>query len=298
MGRRRAHNDDTVLVRPDLGLYAVADGAGRGGHVASAVAVASVVNHFSRTRPVEDTSDVDSFGLFTSTRRLGAAIHHANREIVEMAKHSHDYRLMGSTLVVVAVSPSIGYLHIGSVGDSRCYRLRAGCLERLTDDHSLLADAIALHPEMGDEELASLPTHLVTHVLGTPDGFRVYAREHPIMPGDRYLLCSDGLTNGLELDVLCQLLSGEQSANETVESIVDRVIHHGSDDNVAAIVIDCALPDGQTLRPLRRAPALKPPSGDHITEIPDAFEEEEWFHTIVDEPSESTRTYSIASGEK
>src|SRR5579872_6930749 len=132
---QREHNEDQILLRPELGLFLLADGAGghNAGNVASALATTTVANVFETSATMLiDHPEIDSFGLWTVARRLSAAIHRANAEIIEIAKKSAKYQGMGTTLVAIAFSPDGDVVHVAHVGDSRCYRLRNGEIEALT----------------------------------------------------------------------------------------------------------------------------------------------------------------------
>lgn len=267
-------NDDSALVHPKLNLYVVTDGAGRGGHVASSVAISAIAEHFERTDESATLAyDIDGFGYFSDARRLASAIHHANDQIVAIARNSSEYRMMGSTVAACTFSVDTGYMHIASIGDSRCYRLRGTSLEQLTEDHALLHDAIALRPDMADDELAALPTHLVTRVLGTAEGLRVYTKTFEVMPGDRILLCTDGLTNSLDTATLRSVMAEVSDPERATEELVGRAFAEGAEDNVAVIVVDCSKPDDAPLHAPRRAPrplAMGPQAGC-VTELPDAL---------------------------
>src|SRR5262245_31129218 len=107
VGRVRLHNEDAVVVRPDLRLWVVCDGAGghNAGNVASALAVASVVNHFEATdRVYRQKPDVDRFGVASGARRLSSAIRKANRDVVEVSRSSRRFGGMGSTIVAATVA--------------------------------------------------------------------------------------------------------------------------------------------------------------------------------------------------
>jgi len=132
---RREHNEDHVLVRPELGLFVLADGAGghNAGNVASALATTTVANVFETSATtLVDRPEVDRFGLWTVARRLSAAIHRANDEVIDVAKKTARYQGMGTTLVAIAFSTDADVVHVAHVGDSRCYRLRGGLLDPLT----------------------------------------------------------------------------------------------------------------------------------------------------------------------
>src|SRR5580704_18004302 len=176
---QRDHNEDHVLLRPELGLFLLADGAGghTAGNVASALATTTVANVFeSSATSHSERPEIDRFGLWTVARRLSAAIHRANAEIIDIAKKSSKYQGMGTTVVALAFSPEGDVLHVAHVGDSRCYRLRAGVLERLTMDHSLIVDVLETHPDADDSLVARMPQHVITRALGMDEALRVPVR--------------------------------------------------------------------------------------------------------------------------
>src|SRR5512142_2741584 len=133
-GRRRRLNEDRVAVRNDLSAYLVCDGAGghNAGEVAAALASRSIVNYLAATvQQAGEQPEFDRFGIPNGARRLSAAVHKANRDVVEISQTSHQHRGMGTTVVTAAFSPRSGLMHVAHVGDSRCYRLRSRHLELL-----------------------------------------------------------------------------------------------------------------------------------------------------------------------
>jgi PPM family protein phosphatase len=240
IGRVRPHNEDAVLVRPDLQLYVVADGAGghNGGNVASALAIASVANHFESTdRAFRSAPDVDRFGIAAGARRLSSAIRKANHDIVEISKSSKNYGGMGSTVVALTIAREAPVLHVGHVGDSRCYRLRNGRLEQLTHDHSLLNDVVEMHPDIGDDALAKLPRKVVTRALGMEEVVRATVRSYDIAADDIYLLCSDGLTGELPDERIRRVLSLPEPPADLVDHLIRLANESGGGDNIAAVVV-------------------------------------------------------------
>ncbi len=240
IGRARDHNEDAVLVRPELRLWLVADGAGghNAGNIASSLAVASITNHFEATeRAARIQPDVDRFGIPTGARRLSAAIRKANRDILEIARSAKKYGGMGSTVVALTVAARSNVLHVAHVGDSRCYRLRAGRLERLTQDHSLLHDVIEMYPDLTDEQVAKLPRKVVTRALGMEEGVRVAVRSYEIAAEDVYLLCSDGLTGELPDEQIRRVLTLPEPPTVLVERLLRMANEAGGGDNIAAVVL-------------------------------------------------------------
>ena len=242
IGLQRVHNEDSVLLRPDLHLYILADGAGghNAGNVASALATTSIANYFEATQSAfAGKPDIDEYGLATGARRLAAALQRANRDIVEIAKTSNKYRGMGTTAVVLFGSPDSGTLHVGHVGDSRCYRLRGGRLEQLTHDHSLINDVLELRPDIDNAKIATLPRHVVTRALGMAESVRVSARTFALARGDRYLLCSDGLTEMLDDETIGIKLGEAKSPDELVGSLIEGANLCGGVDNIGVVVVCC-----------------------------------------------------------
>jgi PPM family protein phosphatase len=258
----REHDEDAVLARPDLSLFAVADGAGgqNAGNLASTIALASLARHFEATqRSIEEQSEFDGIGLHRRARRLSSAVHRANREVVEVARSSDRYRGMGTT--VVALHPDLprGLIHVAHVGDSRCYRLRAGRLEQLTQDHSLVEDVLELSPELDEATAGRLPENVITRALGMEPRVRVSVRTLDIATSDVYLLTSDGLTNVLSDTHIAEILTLARSAEDRARGL----IHHArglADDNVAVVVISIEAQRGVTTYPKRHRARPSPPS--------------------------------------
>lgn len=242
VGRQRPSNEDTVLVSDELGLYLVADGAGghRSGEVASALASRSIKNYFGATiRKTHDQPEFDRFGIPSGARRLSAAILKANRDVMEIAKSQPKHKGMGTTVVAACFSPRSGLMHVGHVGDSRCYRLRGGHLELLTQDHSLLADVLEQRPELDDTVLARLPKNIVTRAIGIDPLLRVSMRSYAVVAGDRYLLCSDGLSGPVPAESIAQTLGAYAELDDISKELIELANDAGGPDNIAALVIEC-----------------------------------------------------------
>jgi protein phosphatase len=255
---QREHNEDHVLLRPELGLFIVADGAGghNAGNVASALATTTVANVFETSaKRLGARPDIDEFGLHTMARRLATSIQRANGEVIEVAKRTEKYQGMGTTLVAVAFSDDGQFIHVAHVGDSRCYRLRDGLLELLTSDHSLVNDVLETHPDADDALLARMPRHVVTRALGMEESVRVSVRSLRVMPDDTYFLCTDGVTGALDDDRIEALLSQERTPFEHIRDVLKAALEAGAQDNVAGIVI---VFEESTETP-RRRPSGRPP---------------------------------------
>ncbi len=212
-------------MRDDLGLYLVADGAGghESGDVAAALAVRSVGNYVGATvRATHERPDFDRLGVPHQAKRLSSAVHKANRDVLEIARTSASHRGMGTTLVALLHAPRTGLLHVAHVGDSRCYRLRGGDLELLTEDHAIAQDLLEQRPDLDDSVLERLPRGVVTRALGmTEEAFRVSVRTLVPRAGDRYLLCSDGLSTPVGTLDLAHALAQPESPDMVAHLLVE-----------------------------------------------------------------------------
>lgn len=253
----REHNEDTILLRPDLDLYMVADGAGghNAGNIASALATTTVAHHFESTaHEATQAPAYDAMGLPSAARRLAMAFQQANREVLEVAQGSERHRGMGTTLVAAYFDLPRAMLVLGHVGDSRCYRLREGRLELLTQDHTLINDVLELKPDIDPASAARLPRNVITNALGMDQSVRVSVRTHEVAPGDRYLLCSDGLTDEVDDGQIAQALMLGGSPEEQVRLLIDLANEGTPRDNIAVVVLGCSLAPGAARLPAKPVP--------------------------------------------
>ncbi len=239
VGRVREHNEDYFLLRPELGLFLVADGMGGhgSGEIASRITAFSVRDYFEVTLAGGELDEVPKphDTLPMDGRRLVGAIRKANRDVVQISRTHIKHRGMGSTVVAIATGED-ATLFIGHVGDSRCYRLRGGGLDQLTRDHSLINEALALKPDMSPKDLAQFPKNIVTRGIGMSPEVVVDIRVEKPEPGDLYLLCSDGLSGLVKEDLLLALLL-DAEPQEAAQRLVEEANSLGGTDNISAIVI-------------------------------------------------------------
>ena len=242
VGRVRSHNEDTYLLRPDVGLYLVADGMGghQAGDIASAMVRLSITNFFDATRAeawsAEFTEPEDE-GLAVPARRLAAAIRKANKDVYTVASSNMRHYGMGSTVVTAFLPPSTRIMHVAHVGDSRCYRIRERSLELLTRDHSLVNEALAIDPEMTKEELARLPQNIITRALGMEPTVDVDVVSVEVERGDTYLLCSDGLSGLISNEEILEAIQLIEDPVEVCDLLVELANDAGGLDNITALVL-------------------------------------------------------------
>lgn len=241
VGRQRKHNEDNVLVKSDLGLFVVADGMGghNAGNVASALATKSLDNFFEATRAGSLPGPVpaDEQELDPEARRIVAAIRKANHDVFVISNTYTQHQGMGSTVVAAYVSCETEQIHVGHVGDSRCYRIRHGEIEQLTKDHSLINDALALKPDLSQDELARLPKNIITRALGMKDAVKVDIRSEPTQPGDVFLLCSDGLSGMISEQQMLDVFDITQDPHEACELLIEMANEAGGTDNISALIV-------------------------------------------------------------
>jgi protein phosphatase len=240
VGLQREHNEDSFAVVPNHELFIVADGMGghRAGDVASRLASESITEFFRRTES-DDVTWPFHFDteLSDEENRLLTAIRLANRQIYEHSVRSRDLRGMGTTVVGALFSPKKQTMFIGHVGDSRAYRYRAGKLEQLTRDHSLLNDYLAAMPDMPDDQRSELPKNVITRALGMQDSVEVDLLSDEARIGDVYVLCSDGLSGMVSDDDILRVVETFGEPREICDRLVTMANEHGGEDNVTAVVI-------------------------------------------------------------
>lgn len=231
-GNYRENNEDSVVVDESSRYFIVADGMGgqNAGEKASQMAVELI--------PEQLTSRID-FGSEDASAivaAIDAAVEHANTEIMALSEIDPSVRNMGTTVVfVVSVA---GRLFVGGVGDSRVYQFRSDELTQQTTDHSLtqaLVDARTITPEEAENHRYK---NVLYRYLGTRDGSSgTDAQEILPRTGDRYLLCSDGVTDGVDDNTIKQLLTSSDDPQEVATAIVEGALDGGSRDNISCIVL-------------------------------------------------------------
>lgn len=239
VGRVRGRNEDSLAVDERRGWAVLADGMGgyRGGDVASRMAVDATMRRLQQDL---DGPGQDEPGRIAAA--LDAAVREANTDIRTASARDPELSGMGSTLVVaVFLADCVLTAH---VGDSRMYRLRAGVLERLTRDHTMLqqlVDAGILAPE---DVAHSQFRGLLTRGLGVSPVVLPESGIHSACPGDVFLLCSDGLTDMLDDAAIATLLQPVEARATRPEDAADRLValanERGGRDNISLILVRMA----------------------------------------------------------
>ena len=232
-GRVRTNNEDAVTLDEEHGVAVLADGMGgyNAGEVASGMATT-----FIRSELVGWlSSGAQKASAAQAARALEICVQKANTSILKAAVSNPQYAGMGTTLVVAVFRGQS--LVLGHVGDSRCYRLRAGTLTQLTKDHSMLqeqVDAGLLTPE----QAAIAPgKNLLTRALGVEETVHMDVATHQVVGGDLYLMCSDGLTDMLDTPGMAMVLKSDAPLAQLAQELVNQANAHGGRDNIAVVLM-------------------------------------------------------------
>ena len=231
-GRARNNNEDSVAADETSALIVLADGMGgyNAGEVASGMATSFIKTELGRWLAEASVNATD-----TEVRRaMDICVDNANRAIFNAANSNPQYAGMGTTLVVGVFRE--GRLLLGHVGDSRGYRLRGGRLAQITHDHSLLQEQLDAGLITVEQAAISANKNLVTRAVGVEDTVLLETHTHELMPGDIYLLCSDGLSDMLDDLTIEQLLAAEPLLDKASARLIDAANDAGGKDNISVIL--------------------------------------------------------------
>ena len=243
MGRVRTNNEDSVLANPQLGLVVLADGMGgyNAGEVASAMATAMLGSDLERAFSERAPQEMTPNGQAWVREALIDIVSRANSTIYHSAQSQPKYAGMGTTLVAVQFFDN--RLAVAHVGDSRLYRLRGDTMMQLTRDHSLLQEQIDSGLITAEQARFSQNKNLVTRALGVEATVDTELNEYEALPGDVYLLCSDGLNDMVEdEDIALALTSFRANISLCAQQLVDMANDNGGRDNVSVILAKVKTP--------------------------------------------------------
>lgn len=232
-GNYRENNEDNYFVDPEDRYFIVADGMGgqSAGERASAMAVEFVPKKINELIDFENSSPEDV------VKSLDQAIAFANAEIMALGEVDPDARNMGTTIVLMAAVRDQHF--ISGVGDSRVYLLKDGQFEQLTVDHSLtqaLQDAGTISEE---EAKTHRYRNVLYRYLGSKEGGSGTDTKLRIpSAGERYVICSDGVMDGIEDASIQAVLEAHEDPQEAAAAIVDAALEGGSKDNITSIVVN------------------------------------------------------------
>jgi PPM family protein phosphatase len=237
-GKVREHNEDTIAFDADLGLMVLADGMGgyNAGEVASGIAVKTIVNLVRDAAEREDLGTTDpATGLTRRSIVLRDAVLRANKVIFQTAKTQPHCEGMGTTVVGALFYDD--RVTVAHVGDSRLYRIRNDRLEQITADHSLLQELVDRGFYSPEEAQRAANKNYVTRALGVEPTVEVDIREDVVHKGDRYIICSDGLSDMVEdADIHLTVNTFGANLDTVAKQLIQLANDNGGRDNVSVLV--------------------------------------------------------------
>ena len=239
-GMVRSHNEDSVYVDGAAGIAVLADGMGgyNAGEVASGIAVTVVSNGMlPELKSGRELSKIDvQSGLTHAALLLQQQIAAANKGIYEAAQARPECAGMGTTIVAAVFFAN--RVSIGHIGDSRCYRLRGEKFEQLTHDHSLLQEQIDSGQITPEQAKYSLNKNLVTRALGIEAIVPADIAEYRVEANDVYLLCSDGLTDMVDPEVVHSIVDDKRpDLAEAAAELIELANQNGGRDNISVVLV-------------------------------------------------------------
>jgi protein phosphatase len=256
VGLKRGSNEDCFSTEDSLGLYVVADGMGghQAGEVASRIAVELINKSFRRWFEQEAFED-ELFGFSDNSvtihgNYLLSSIRLANRVVYEMALENERYQGMGTTVATLHVTPSL--IIAANVGDSRIYMVRDGHIERLSKDHTIVAEQVEMGV-MTEEEASSAPLkHVLTRNLGSAENVEAEIFEIEPSKHDRLILCSDGLTDLVSDREILEMTQDVDDPENLCNQFVEKVLKRGAHDNTTVVSVFLTDMKKKAIRPLGR----------------------------------------------
>ena len=237
-GMVRSHNEDSVFGNPHGGLVVLADGMGgyNAGEVASGMTTTVLSTELEAAFATRSPDDEEAEGLSYAHSAILSRVAQTNSAIYNAAESQPQYAGMGTTLVLALFHDN--KVTVAHIGDSRLYRLRDGELTQLTKDHSLLQEQIDAGMITAEDARHSQNKNLVTRALGVDPEVETEIHDHDALPGDIFLLCSDGLNDMVEDEetaMTLQVLGANLDLAAT--QLIQMANDNGGRDNVSVILV-------------------------------------------------------------
>ena len=231
IGLRRSNNEDAFIISPELGFCLAADGMGgaAAGELASKIFADTVLEIFA------DSTDQSEKEILY---RVKKAFSFANEKILDDATQNPNHEGMGCTAELLAFFGD-GFA-LGHVGDSRTYRFRNGQLRQLTQDHTLVQEQIE-EGLISSENIRNHPLrNVILRALGQERELALDLLRGKILPGDLFLLCSDGLTDMVQDDLIQEILSSDIDIHRKADKLVESAKAAGGKDNITVVLVAIA----------------------------------------------------------
>lgn len=223
-GMIRAINEDSVLARPEIGFWAVADGMG--GHEAGDVASNMLVRTLDEVDEKEHLSEL--------VNDIEDSIIDVNDRLLEYSEIMLDGNMVGSTLASLLIRGQAGVCMW--VGDSRLYRLRDNILEQISQDHSQVAELLQQGSISAEEAENHPDANVITRAVGSCNDICVDIDIFNTRLGDTYMLCSDGLYNAVSQEEIISAITMD-NIDDAVERLIELALQNGAPDNVSVILV-------------------------------------------------------------
>ncbi len=241
VGLKRDGNEDSFSVDDSLGLYIVADGMGGhlAGEVASRISV-DIINKSFRRWVEEDACENNIYGgpdetLSKEGNYILGGIRLANKVVYELALEQKQYHGMGTTVVILLITPSM--IITANVGDSRIYLVRDGEIEMLSRDHTLVSEQVAMGMMTEEDALNSSMKHILTRNLGSSQDVEPEIFELEPSNRDCFVLCSDGLTDLLSDEEIHEMTEDATDPDELCRDFIRKVLERGAHDNSTIVSV-------------------------------------------------------------
>jgi len=241
VGLKRESNEDFLAMDNSTKLYIVADGMGGhlAGEVASKVAVKivqkNVNNWINKNSSLTEIFDFPDMTLSQRGNYLSSSIKLANRVIYEMSQEYPEYNGMGTTIVILAVMPST--IIAANVGDSRIYLIRGNSMEPLSKEHNMVAEQLEMGLISEEEAKISPLRHILTRNLGSSDTVDADVFEIEHIDNDRFLLCTDGLTDLVSDNEILNIIKNGNDPEYICQQLISEANKRGGNDNITVSLI-------------------------------------------------------------
>lgn len=256
VGRLRDHNEDNYLVDKKLSLFVIADGMGghAAGEVASALAVRIIHEELKKEREQIEAAGAASRGNRKILGMLEQSVQKACARIHEEAKADVNKRGMGTTLSALLIAGSHGF--IAHVGDSRIYLLRDGRIQQVTEDHTVFNELIKRGKLTRDQIEKVAQKNAITRAVGVYERVEVDTLTIEVLPGDQFLLASDGLHGYIAHTAELEPYFEEEDGDTAAHGLIDLANRKGGKDNITAVLVRLGAGDAKDSVRARRL-ALK-----------------------------------------
>lgn len=235
VGLLRQNNEDVWVVCPDLLLYALADGMGghQAGEVAARTAIETLCHCF---RELKERWDGEEHSLLEACEEMTKAFQQVNNSVYLKGRSDRELKGMGTTLCCLYFHRSA--IVYGNVGDSRIYRLRDNKMAQLTQDHSLLRELIE-RGQINEEQVEEFQyKNIITRAIGTEPYVDPTIHFSDLHPQDRFLLCSDGLSDLVKDEEISILLAQYSELEACGQALIALAKERGGHDNITVVLVD------------------------------------------------------------